>query len=120
MASAIPPILIELQLETSKIRASLASVEKQMQGLGATVEKQGAAFTRIKTLMAGVFGGSLLTQGFNALSGTVRGAIQDAQQYEKVLKDTQAVIATTGNVAGISDSGVNELAGAVEAIGVAD
>jgi len=120
MASAIPPILIELQLETSKIRASLANVEKQMKGLGSTVEKQGATFTRLKTLMAGVFGGNLLTQGFNALSGTVRGAIQDAQDYEKVLKDTQAVIATTGNIAGISVTGVKELAASLEAYGVAD
>lgn len=120
MASAIPPILIELQLETSKIRASLANVEKQISGLGSTVEKQGATFTRLKTLMAGVFGGSLLTQGFNALTGTMKGAIQDAQQYEKVLKDTQAVIATTGNVAGISVDGVKELASALEAYGIAD
>jgi hypothetical protein len=120
MASAIPPILIELQLETSKIRASLANVEKQISGLGSTVEKQGATFTRLKTLMAGVFGGSLLTQGFNTLTTTMKGAIQDAQQYEKVLKDTQAVIATTGNVAGISVDGVKELASALEAYGVAD
>lgn len=120
MASAIPPILIELQLETSKIRASLANVEKSMKGLGATVEKQGAAFTRIKTLMAGVFGGSLLTQGFNALSGTMKGAILDAQEYERVLKDTQAVIQTTGNVAGISVEGVKELASELEKTGVAD
>lgn len=120
MASAIPPILIELQLETSKIRESLANVEKSIKGLGSTVEKQGATFTRLKTLMAGVFGGSLLTQGFNTLTRTMKGAIVDAQQYEAVLKDTQAVIATTGNVAGISVDGVKNLASALEAYGVAD
>lgn len=116
MADTIPPVLIELQLETARIASQMQQLTGDFQNFGKTVEKQGGFLEKFKATASGVFAGDVMVQGLSLLKGAIGGAIQDAQQYEVLLSKTKAVIESTGNAAGISVEGLKQHASALENI----
>jgi hypothetical protein len=118
--SPIPPMLIELQLETAKIQGQMQALQDNFANLGKTVEKQSSFFERFKATASGVFAGNLLTSGLMAFKNAIAGAVQDAQVYEQTLAKTNAVIASTGAVAGISADGLKQQASALESLSAID
>lgn len=120
MADTIPPVLIELQLETAKIAAQMQQLQGNFSEFGKTVEKQSGFLSQFKATAAGMFAGNAVFTGLNMLKGAFGAAIQDAQQYEVLLNKTKAVIASTGNVASISVKGLQDQASALEKISAID
>jgi hypothetical protein len=120
VADTIPPVLIELQLETAKIAAQMQQLTGDFAKFGQTVEKQGGFLDKFKATASGVFAGNLMVTGLNAIKGAITGAIQDAQEYEVLLSKTAAVIESTGNVAGISVASLKAHASALEEISAVD
>ena len=59
MASPIPPMLVELQLETAKIRSQMEQLQNNFKDFGKTVEKQTSFLSNFKSMAAGVFAGNL-------------------------------------------------------------
>ena len=116
MASTIPPVLIELQLETARISAQMAQIKGDFDNFGQTVTKQNSFMEKFKANAAGMFAGNLMAQGFNMVGGAIRGAIQDAQTYEKQIAQLNAGIKSTGNVAGLSVEGLKAQASALESL----
>ena len=63
MASAIPPVLVELQLETANIKAQMQKLNESFQEFGTTVAKQTSFLSNFKAAATGVFAGNVMTQG---------------------------------------------------------
>ena len=120
MSETIPPVLIQLQLETAKIASQMQQLQGNFAQFGATVEKQSGFLERFKSTAAGVFAGNAMVTGLNMIKGAITGAIQDAQDYEVLLNKTAAVIKSTGNIAGISVASLKENASALEKISAVD
>jgi len=120
MANTIPPVLVELQLETANIKAQMAQVNKNFEQFGATVSKQTSFLSKFKATAAGVFSGNLMTSGMQAIQASIRGAIVEAQEYEKVTAQLNAGIASTGNLAGLTVAGLQEQAAALESLSAQD
>jgi hypothetical protein len=116
MSSAIPPVLVELQLETANIKAQMAQLNKNFESFGQTVAKQSSFMERFKVAAVGMFAGNMMTQGLNMLSSTIRGAVQEAQAYEKATAQLNAGIKSTGNLAGLSVEGLQKQASALESL----
>ena len=116
MANAIPPVLVELQLETANIKAQLANLNKNFDDFGQTLTKQTSFMDKFKAAAAGMFAGNLMTQGLGMIKSAVQGAIQEAQEYEKVTAQLNAAIISTGNVAGLSVEGLQAQASALESL----
>ena len=114
MANTIPPVLIELQLETAKISAQMAQMKGDFDNFGQTVTKQNSFMEKFKANAAGMFAGNLMAQGFNIASNAIRGAVVDAQEYELKIAQLNAGIKSTGNVAGLSVEGLKAQASALE------
>lgn len=120
MASTIPPVLVELQLETANIKAQMEQLNKNFSNFGETVSKQTSFLSNFKTAAVGVFAGNVMTQGLQMLKSGIQGAIADAQQYEKVTAQLQAGIVSTGNAAGLSVEGLKAQASALESLSAVD
>lgn len=118
--SPIPPMLIELQLETAKITAQMAQLQNSFTSLGQTVEKQNTFFTRLKATASGVFAGNLMMQGLQMLKSGIQGAVADAQEYEIQMAKSKAVIEATGAVAGVSAQHIRDQAAALESVATVD
>jgi len=119
-SSPIPPMLIELQLETAKIQAQMQQLNGKFEDFGRTVEKQGSFLTKFKATAAGVFTGGLMVQGLNSIKQAFSEAVADADLYEKTIAKMNAVIASTGNVAGLSAEGLKAQASALENLSAVD
>jgi len=119
-SSPIPPMLIELQLETAKIQAQMQQLTGKFEQFGKSVEKQGGFLEKFKATAAGVFTGGLMVQGLNAIKQAFSEAIADADLYEKTIAKTNAVIESTGNVAGISTKALLDQATALEQLSAVD
>jgi len=120
VANSIPPVLIELQLETAKIASQMNQLTGDFQNFGKTVEKQTGFMANFKAAAAGVFAGDLMTSGLNMLKTGIQSAILDAQEYEKVSAQLAAGIASTGNAAGLSVEGLQAQASALEKLSAVD
>jgi len=118
--SPIPPMLIELQLETAKITAQMAQLQNSFTSLGQTVEKQNTFFTRLKATATGVFAGNLMMQGLQMLKSGIQGAVLDAQEYEIQMAKSKAIIEATGAVAGVSAQHIRDQAAALESVATVD
>lgn len=120
MANSIPPVLIELQLETAKIASQMQQLTGDFQNFGKTVEKQTGFMSNFKAAAAGVFAGDLMTSGLNMLKTGIQSAILDAQEYEKATAQLAAGIQSTGNAAGLSVEGLLAQAAALEELSAVD
>lgn len=116
MSNAIPPVLVELQLETAKIKSQMEQVNKNFSDFGDTVKKQTSFLANFKAAAAGVFAGNVMTQGLQMVKGALQGAIAEAQAYEKATAQLNAGIESTGNVAGLSVEGLKAQASALESL----
>ena len=114
MASTIPPVLVELQLETTNIKNQMAQLNQKFDDFGATVKKQTSFLSNFKAAAVGVFAGNVMTSGLQMLKSGLQSAIMDAQEYEKVTAQLRAGIESTGNVAGLSVEGLKAQANALE------
>jgi hypothetical protein len=113
-------MLIELQLETAKIQAQMSQLTGKFDDLGKTVEKQGGFLEKFKATAAGVFAGNVMASGLNVLKNAFVDAAKDAQEYEKLIAKTNAVIESTGAVAGISTKALLDQASALEKLSGVD
>jgi hypothetical protein len=120
MANAIPPVLVELQLETAKIKEQLTGISKKFDDFGATVSKQTSFLSSFKAAAAGVFAGNVMTQGLQMVKGALQGAVLEAQAYEKATAQLNAGIKSTGNLAGLSVEGLQAQAAALESLSAQD
>jgi hypothetical protein len=120
MANAIPPVLVELQLETAKIKSQMESVNKNFSDFGDTVKKQTSFLANFKAAAAGVFAGNVMTQGLQMVKGAIQGAVAEAQAYEKATAQLNAGIKSTGNLAGLSVEGLQAQAAALESLAAQD
>lgn len=120
MANAIPPVLVELQLETAKIKSQMESVNKNFSDFGDTVKKQTSFLANFKAAAAGVFAGNVMTQGLQMVKGAIQGAVAEAQAYEKATAQLNAGIKSTGNLAGLSVEGLQAQAAALESLSAQD
>lgn len=120
MANAIPPVLVELQLETAKIKSQMESVNKNFSDFGDTVKKQTSFLANFKAAAAGVFAGNVMTQGLQMVKGAIQGAVAEAQEYEKATAQLNAGIKSTGNLAGLSVEGLQAQAAALESLSAQD
>jgi len=120
VANTIPPVLIELQLETARISAQMAQIKGQFEQFGQTVTKQNTFMEKFKANAAGMFAGNLMAQGFNMVGSAIRGAIEDAQTYEVLIAKTNAVMKSTGEIAGVSAKDLISQASALEKIAAVD
>jgi len=120
VADTIPPVLIELQLETARISAQMQQLSSNFSQFGATVEKQSGFLAKFKATASGVFAGNVMVGGLNAIKGAMVGAIQDAQEYELVIAQLKAGLQSTGNVAGLSVEGLKAQASALEDLTAVD
>lgn len=116
MANTIPPVLVELQLETASMKAQMEALGKKFDDFGATVKKQTGPLASFKNAALGVFAGNIMTQGLQMVKNTIQGAVQEAQAYEKATAQLNAAIISTGNVAGLSVEGLQQQASALEAL----
>lgn len=120
MANAIPPVLVELQLETAKIKSQMEAVNKNFSDFGDTVKKQTSFLANFKAAAAGVFAGNVMTQGLQMVKGAIQGAVAEAQAYEKATAQLNAGIKSTGNLAGLSVEGLQAQAAALESLSAQD
>jgi hypothetical protein len=120
VADTIPPVLIELQLETARISAQMQQMQSNFSQFGATVEKQTGFLSKFKAAAAGVFAGNIMTNGLNSIQNAMKGAIQDAQEYELVVAQLEAGLKSTGNAAGLSVEGLKQQASALEELTAVD
>lgn len=120
MANLIPPMLVEIQLETAKIKQGLNEVNASLNNFGETVKKQGGFLEKFKATAIGVFGGNLITQGMMGVEAAFKSAIADADAYERALAKTSAIIESTGNVAGVSVGHFKAMASSLEDITTID
>lgn len=120
MASAIPPVLVELQLETANIKAQMQQLNKNFSEFGETVKRQTGPLQSFKTAALGVFGGNLLLKGVQMFASGVRSTIADAQDFQRVTAQLEAGIKSTGNVASLSVASLKEHASALESISAVD
>ena len=120
MANLIPPMLVEMQLDVGKIKQGLTDVNNNLTNFGQTVQKQSTFLTQFKNMAAGVFGGNILTQGMQGVQSAIRSAIADAQEYERQLAKTGAILQSTGNVAGVSVGHFKAMASSLEELTTVD
>jgi hypothetical protein len=120
VASTIPPVLVELQLETANIKNQMQQLNAKFDDFGSTVKKQTSFLSNFKSAAAGVFAGNVMTQGLNLLKSGLQSAIVDAQQYEKATAQLRAGIESTGNAAGLSVEGLKAQASALEELSGVD
>lgn len=120
MAETVPPVLIELQLETARIAAQMQQLQGNFADFGKTVEKQGGFLSQFKATATGVFAGNIMANGLNMVKNALTGAIADAQEYEKAVAQLNAGIKSTGNVAGLSVEGLKAQAAALEEMSAVD
>ena len=120
MSNAIPPVLVELQLETAKIKEQLNNISKGFSEFGDTVKKQTSFLSNFKAAAAGVFAGNVMTQGLQMVKGAIQGAVLEAQAYEKATAQLNAGIKSTGNLAGLSVEGLQAQAAALESLSAQD
>lgn len=120
MASAIPPVLVELQLETANLKKGLEQLNQNFSNFGETIKKQTSFLSNFKSAAVGVFAGNVMTQGLQMLKSGIQGAIANAQEFERVTGQLQAGLVSTGNVAGLSVEGIKAHASALEQLSGVD
>ena len=94
--SPIPPMLIELQLETAKIQGQMQALQDQFATMGKKVEESGGKFTRFKELALGVFGGNLLTQGMMGVEEELKKITEEMALNEQAQVRLQVALKNTG------------------------
>jgi hypothetical protein len=103
-------MIIELQLQIDQLKSQAAQAESAIKNFGSTVESQGSKLTEFKRLALGVFGGNILTQGIMGLQGVIKGVVEDTNRWQATLAKTNAIIQSTGGVAGVTTKALEEQA----------
>jgi hypothetical protein len=93
--------------DTSKLKGAVGQAE------GILGRFQGKVKGIGKGVAGGVFGGALLTSGANALKNQIGSVFAEARESVKIGKLTDAVIKSTGGVAGVTAKQVGSLAEAL-------
>lgn len=120
MASAIPPIEVKVQVDTSDITKGLQETKKTVEDFGNTVKAQGTFLERFKASAAGVFAADLAQKGLGMLKASISEVIADAEAYERGLAKVNAVIESTGGVAGVTTEHIRQQSAALESLAAVD
>ena len=113
-------MIIELQLQIDQLKKQASEAESAISNFGSTVEKQNSKLESFKTMALGVFGGNLLTQGMMGLQTAIKGVIEDTNKWQATLAKTNAIIASTGGVAGVTAKQLEEQAHQLQQISKVD
>lgn len=120
MAGAIPPIEVKVQVDTSDITKGLQETKKTVEDFGNTVKAQGTFLERFKASAAGVFAADLAQKGLGMLKASISEVIADAEAYERGLAKVNAVIESTGGIAGVTTDHIREQSAALESLAAVD
>lgn len=120
MANAIPPIEVKVQVDTSDITKGLQETRKTVEDFGNTVKAQGTFLERFKASAAGVFAADMAQKGLAMLKASLSEVVADAQAYERGLAKVNAIIESTGGVAGVTTEHIREQSAALEELAAVD
>lgn len=120
MANAIPPLEVKVTVDTSDITKGLQETRKTVEDFGNTVKAQGTFLERFKASAAGVFAADMAQKGLSMLKASISEVIADAQAYERGLAKVNAVIESTGGIAGVTTEHIREQSAALEALAAVD
>lgn len=120
MANAIPPLEVKVTVDTSDITKGLQDTKKTVEDFGNTVKAQGTFLERFKASAAGVFAADIAQKGLSMLKASISEVIADAEAYERGLAKVNAVIESTGGVAGVTTEHIRQQSAALEALAAVD
>lgn len=120
MANAIPPIEVKVQVDTSDITKGLQETKKTVEDFGNTVKAQGSFLERFKASAAGVFAADMAQKGLAMLKSSIGEVIADAEAYERGLAKVNAVIESTGGIAGVTTEHIRQQSAALEGLASVD
>lgn len=120
MASAIPPLEVKVTVDTSDITKGLQDTRKTVEDFGNTVKAQGTFLERFKASAAGVFAADMAQKGLAMLKASISEVIADATAYERGLAKVNAVIESTGGVAGVTTEHIRAQSAALEELAAVD
>lgn len=92
---------------------------KTLNDIGNNADKLGGKLGGVGTAAKGALGGAAVA-GVGLLGAAFVQGVKDATSFQTLMRKTEAVIASTGNAAGISVEGVQDLAGSLESISGVD
>lgn len=120
MANAIPPLEVKVKVDTSDITKGLQETKKTVEDFGNTVKAQGTFLERFKASAAGVFAADIAQKGLSMLKASITEVIADAQAYERGLAKVNAVIESTGGIAGVTTDHIRAQSAALEELAAVD
>lgn len=120
MANAIPPLEVKVTVDTSDITKGLQETRKTVEDFGNTVKAQGTFLERFKASAAGVFAADMAQKGLSMLKASISEVIADAQAYERGLAKVNAVIESTGGIAGVTTEHIRQQSAALEELAAVD
>lgn len=120
MANAIPPLEVKVTVDTSDITKGLQETRKTVEDFGNTVKAQGTFLERFKASAAGVFAADMAQKGLSMLKASISEVIADAQAYERGLAKVNAVIESTGGIAGVTTEHIRQQSAALEELSAVD
>jgi hypothetical protein len=82
MAGEIPPLNIQINLETSGVQAGVQATADKLKGVTATVETATSKFGGLKTVMLGTFASAALQKGLKDLEGFLKDSIHVAEEAQ--------------------------------------
>ena len=82
MAGDVPPLNVEILVQLSNLTAAVQEATAGLNQIGDAAKEQESKFSGLKTVMAGVFAGNILTEGLTLLTDGLHSAV-------KAIQDTQ-------------------------------
>ena len=117
MAGEIPPLNIQINLETSGVQAGVQATADKLKGVTATVETATSKFTGLKTVMLGTFASAALQKGIHELTGFLKESVKAAEEAQT----STTALATAMNNAKVNTEGnrqvVEKITGSMENLG---
>jgi hypothetical protein len=105
MAGEIPPLNIQINLETSGVQAGVQATADKLKGVTATVETATSKFGGLKTVMLGTFASAALQKGIHELTGFLKESVQAAEEAQT----STTALATAMNNAKVNTEGNSQV-----------
>lgn len=92
-----------------------SSLKRAVDDVDDNLGRAGGSFAKVRDTALGVFGGQALTAGAAKLGSAIKGAFDAFEESRRVTAQTEAVIKSTGEAAGVTADQIADLAGAISA-----
>lgn len=116
----LPPLYVEIKADIDQLKTGLAQAQTAINNFGGTISKNTNVMSNFRATAAGMFAANIITMATTTIVGGIRSVIAETKQYEQLLAKTNAVITSTGNVAGLSVQGLKDQAAALEQVSGVD